>query len=144
MTEASINRLISMVLTMRHIVLAHAKTPQAINPISLLRLETLRFVDESSRPTMRDLAGYFGITPPSATSLVSGLVAAGRLKRVPDKKDRRVIHLTVTAPGRKACNSGMKKIMDRMKIIFNRLPEKDRLLLINILSKLLKTYNHKQ
>ena len=70
---------------------------------SFLHAETLRFINEAERqgnlPTMRDVADYLKIAPPSATSLVNAFMKDGVIKRVADPKDRRIVRLSLSKKG---------------------------------------------
>ncbi|MFJ5707196.1 MarR family winged helix-turn-helix transcriptional regulator [Streptomyces sp. NPDC093105] len=51
-------------------------------------------------PRMADLAARLEVVPRAVTSLVDGLEAAGRVRRVPDPASRRVIRIELTDEGR--------------------------------------------
>ncbi|MFG2134055.1 MarR family winged helix-turn-helix transcriptional regulator [Streptomyces sp. NPDC048751] len=55
-----------------------------------------------SPPRMADLAERLEVVPRAVTSLVDGLEAGGRVRRVPDPTNRRVIRIELTDDGRKA------------------------------------------
>lgn len=54
-----------------------------------------------SPPRMADLAERLEVVPRAVTSLVDGLEAGGRVRRVPDPTNRRVIRIELTDDGRK-------------------------------------------
>lgn len=141
MSEKSLARLIEMVFMTRHMVLEHAmKRRQA--SVSLPQLESLRYVAETPHCTMRQIAAHFGITPPSATSLVAALAKEGWVERIPDERDRRVIRIRVTAAGRNILKNEFRDITERMKVVFGHLPDRDQLELTRILEKLAQAYKH--
>jgi DNA-binding MarR family transcriptional regulator len=55
-----------------------------------------------SPPRMTDLAERLEVVPRAVTSLVDGLEAGGKVRRVPDPTNRRVIRIELTDDGRKA------------------------------------------
>lgn len=55
-----------------------------------------------SPPRMADLAERLEVVPRAVTSLVDGLEASGKVRRVPDPTNRRVIRIELTDDGRKA------------------------------------------
>ncbi len=73
--------------------------PVGITPAQsrLLRL-VAHFGD--APPRMADLAARLEVVPRAVTSLVDGLEAAGRVRRVPDPSNRRVIRIELTDEGR--------------------------------------------
>ncbi|GAA3776958.1 MarR family transcriptional regulator [Streptomyces coacervatus] len=56
----------------------------------------------SSPPRMADLAERLEVVPRAVTTLVDGLEASGKVRRVPDPTNRRVIRIELTDDGRKA------------------------------------------
>ncbi|MCI3275111.1 MarR family winged helix-turn-helix transcriptional regulator [Streptomyces cylindrosporus] len=55
-----------------------------------------------SPPRMADLAERLEVVPRAVTSLVDGLEASGKVRRVPDPTNRRVIRIELTEDGHKA------------------------------------------
>lgn len=53
-----------------------------------------------SPPRMADLAERLEVVPRAVTSLVDGLEAGGKVRRVPDPTNRRVIRIELTEEGR--------------------------------------------
>ena len=105
----------------------------------IMKIETLRFIDAGADITMRDIARYLCITPPSATFLVNGLVKSGYLLRVADKSDRRVVRLIVTERGRKVIQNGFKKIVEQIKSVLIKLDVREQEEFIRILKKISAT-----
>ena len=138
--NTDIGQLISMVFSTSRLIRERAKDREKIDPFSFLQLETLRYVAEKDNPSMKDIADYLCVTPPSATSLINGLAEAGQLERVHDKNDRRFVRLVVTPKGKTALASGFKKIITRMRRILNNLNARERSDLFKILEKLSRAY----
>lgn len=55
-----------------------------------------------SPPRMADLAERLEVVPRAVTTLVDGLEASGKVRRVPDPANRRVIRIELTEDGRAA------------------------------------------
>ncbi|CAL9372261.1 MULTISPECIES: MarR family winged helix-turn-helix transcriptional regulator [Streptomyces] len=55
-----------------------------------------------SPPRMADLAERLEVVPRAVTTLVDGLEASGKVRRVPDPANRRVIRIELTDDGRAA------------------------------------------
>lgn len=140
MPEDKSEKLVSLMLSTSRLIREREKKEKKITPLSFLKMEALRYIEQDKNISMKELADFFCITPPSATSLVEGLVREGRLQRVADKNDRRLIRLTVTEKGRKDLNKGWRKIKKRISKIFANLNEKEKEELIKILKKLEKVY----
>ena len=71
-----------------------------ITPAQSRLLRTLSHF--GSPPRMADLAERLEVVPRAVTTLVDGLEASGKVRRVPDPSNRRVIRIEITDDGRKA------------------------------------------
>jgi len=140
MRHTNIEQLISMIFAVSRLIRERAKDREKIDPFSFLRLETLRYVAEKDNPSMKDVADYLCVTPPSATSLINSLVEAGQIERIYDKDDRRFVRLAVTPKGKTALASGFKKITTRMRRLLSNLNAKERSDLFKILEKFARAY----
>jgi DNA-binding MarR family transcriptional regulator len=140
MPSRTLNRIISLVFTSQRTVAESMKHSERIDPFSMLKAETLRFISEHSNPAMADVAEHLCITPPSATSLVNGLVQTGQLKRVRDAKDRRIIRLAITPKGREFMRRAFSQMAEQMRRFFSRLNAAEQRNLVRILEKLSSAY----
>jgi DNA-binding MarR family transcriptional regulator len=104
--------------------------------LSQARFETLSFISEAKLPTMNDLAKYFRITAPSATSLVEHLVKAKQLTRVPDPKDHRQVRLALTFRGQRDLKQAMAIKHTQWRSLLKKLSGTERVQLANIFKKL--------
>jgi len=138
--NTDIGQLISMVFSTSRLIRERAKDREKIDPFSFLQLETLRYVAEKGNPSMKDVADYLCVTPPSATSLINSLAKAGQLERIHDKNDRRFVRLVVTPKGKTVLASGFKKITTRMRRVLSNLNARERSDLFKILEKLSRAY----
>ena len=116
------------------------KEKRRLDPFSILRLEALRYIAEKKSPSMREVADYFCITPPSVTSLINSLVKSKVVKRVYDENDRRAIRLFITSKGREELKKGINRINNNMRKVLRQLNTKELKGLIRILEKLSKIY----
>ncbi|MET9059042.1 MarR family transcriptional regulator [Streptomyces antibioticus] len=71
-----------------------------ITPAQSRLLRTLAHYD--SPPRMADLAERLEVVPRAVTTLVDALEAGGRVRRVPDPTNRRVIRIELTPSGHEA------------------------------------------
>ncbi|KPH98010.1 transcriptional regulator, MarR family [Actinobacteria bacterium OK074] len=72
----------------------------SITPAQSRLLRTLAHY--GSPPRMADLAERLEVVPRAVTTLVDGLEANGKVRRVPDPTNRRVIRIEITDEGHKA------------------------------------------
>lgn len=106
--------------------------------LPLAHTETLRLINEKKQVSMKQVADFLAITPPSATVLINHLAKSGYLQRSSDKNDRRTVYLTLTKKGEAVMQ---KMILDRCKIfkkLLSKANAKEQLELLNILTKLVK------
>lgn len=89
---------------------------------------------------MKDIAGALRITLPAATGLINRLAAMKLVKRVYDKKDRRVIYIILTREGKKITENtraARKKIIAE---IFSVLTSGERQAYLTILNKIQRAF----
>jgi DNA-binding MarR family transcriptional regulator len=77
-----------------------ARSDLGITPAQSRLLRTLAHY--SAPPRMADLAEGLEVVPRAVTTLVDGLEANGKVRRVPDPVNRRVIRIELTDDGRTA------------------------------------------
>jgi len=131
--------LILGVLRQIHTRLTRIENPPSQELFSPVQWQALHFVKENKKASMRDLADYLCVTPPSATSLTAGLVNSKFLKRNFDKADRRTVRLTITAIGQKTMKKEFERISDQMKKVLLCLDQKEQKQLISIYKKVLNS-----
>lgn len=69
--------------------------------LSLPEFRSLAFLGRNRGATLGDVAGHVGMTPPTASKLIDGLVLAQLVSRETDAEDRRCVILTLTPAGRR-------------------------------------------
>jgi DNA-binding MarR family transcriptional regulator len=119
-------------------IMRHAMIRKDILPLPLSYVETLKFVEESGEPTMRDVAGYLRIAAPSATAIAEALVKHGYLARKVDAKDRRVVRLALTGKGAQLLAKAARAKHQALRGLIASLSASDRKAFIRILSKIVK------
>ncbi|MFE9258215.1 MarR family winged helix-turn-helix transcriptional regulator [Streptomyces sp. NPDC006879] len=72
--------------------------PLGITPAQSRLLRTLAHYEQP--PRMADLAAQLEVVPRAVTTVVDGLEAADRVRRVSDPKNRRVVLIEITEAGR--------------------------------------------
>ena len=103
---------------------------------SPLHLQTLHFISTRPKTVMKDIADLFGITPPSVTSLVDGMVKAGLINRSMNANDRRVTELKVTPKGLKLLKTGFEYFKKQIRKALSSLNSDERSTLVRIIKKL--------
>ncbi len=96
---------------------AHSRSASSPE-LSIPQFRALAFVGRNQGGMLCDVASFLGLTPPSASKLIDGLVAKRLLLRYAGTTDRRSISLSLTAAGRKiyerAVQSAEKFLADHL------------------------------
>lgn len=104
--------------------------------LSTLQVQTLSLLKKQSSIQMREIADYFHIELPSATSLLNKLVALHLVKREQDAKDRRLVRVTLTADGNGILRKAMDEKLKHLEHMLSYLSETEQLELLRLLEKL--------
>jgi len=88
-----------------HLLRRLAQEDRALG-ISAPRLSALSVLVFGGPRTIGSLAAAEGVTPPTMTRLVAGMVADGLVERLPDESDRRVVRVSASATGRSLLLAG--------------------------------------
>ena len=96
---------------------AHSRSASSPE-LSIPQFRALAFVGRTEGGMLCDVASFLGLTPPSASKLIDGLVAKRLLLRHAGTTDRRSISLSLTAAGRRiyerAVQSAEKFLADHL------------------------------
>jgi DNA-binding MarR family transcriptional regulator len=69
--------------------------------LTVPQFRTLAFVNRNVGSSLLEVTNHLGLTPPSTSRLVDGLIACGMITREDHPADRRRVRLTVTRRGQK-------------------------------------------
>ena len=97
-------------------------------------LVTMKYLDGTVRPT--DVARWLGRSPNSVSMMVDRMVKAGLLRRVRDRKDRRVVWLTITSKGEEALKPAVLAGLEFIQKILPQVSHDDRYALMRLLDTL--------
>lgn len=73
----------------------------AAKELSVVQFRTLAFLDRNRGASLSDVKDHIGLTLPSVSKLVQGLITRGFLQREEDPSDRRRNSLAATAKGKR-------------------------------------------
>jgi DNA-binding MarR family transcriptional regulator len=106
--------------------------------LSILQTQALIFLNQNGNKkiSMSDMAEYFHIELPSATSLVNKLVDQQFISRHADPSDRRLVLITLTDVGKDMLGQAMNQRRTRVEKMLSYLSEQEKVQLHNILSSL--------
>jgi long-chain acyl-CoA synthetase len=94
--------------------------------LSLPQYRMLIFLAEGGSDAASVLAGKLGVSRPSVTALVDGLVARGWAERGPDPTDRRRVAHTVTPAGLEVLSRADDAVEQRLAELAEAIPDAHR------------------
>jgi len=111
---------------------------------TMLQFFALHFLKDRPNGTVTNLCKFLNLSKSSATQLIERLVKARLVRRIDDRKDRRIIRLSITESGKNEFIVLKKKLMEKMHRIFSKVPQSDLQELIRIHTNLIKTFKKEQ
>ncbi len=105
-----------------------------VTPAQARLLRTLAHCD--TPPRMADLAQRLEVVPRAVTTLVDGLETGGKVRRVPDPTNRRVIRIELTDDGHKAVQQLWRARVSAAEEILDPLTTVERAVLSGLLDAL--------
>jgi DNA-binding MarR family transcriptional regulator len=94
--------------------------------LSMPQFGALAYLRRHGGASLSDLAAFMGLTPPSVSKLVDGLVARGMVSREPHPADRRRLMLTLTAAGRGVMRAAREAAVAELAATLTRSTALDR------------------
>jgi DNA-binding MarR family transcriptional regulator len=117
--------LLDLLLVFRRSILEHIRKEGLKCDLTFSQAEVLDFIRHSGKETMKSIADYLKITPPSATEIVKEMEKRGLIKRIDDEKDRRIVSIVLTPAAEKLFVSLHKRKEFILKKMLSRLNKKD-------------------
>ena len=105
--------------------------------LSLSHFEILAHIAEKGKMTMKEIASWLYITPPSASTLIKILVEKDLVERIQDNKgkDRRTVYIKINEKAHNLFHSIQNKKMPVFKKMLSKLSKEDKDDLARILIK---------
>jgi MarR family transcriptional regulator for hemolysin len=94
--------------------------------LSVPQFRTLLFISGNRGASLSEVADHIGLTLPSMSALVDGLVARNFVIRRTRRDDRRRVDLTLTERGEATLDSARNGTQDYLKERFSRFSETER------------------
>jgi DNA-binding MarR family transcriptional regulator len=107
-----------------------------LTQLSMLQVQTLSLLKRQSHAQMGEVADYFHIELPSATSLLNKLVALRLVKREQDSKDRRLVRVMLTTDGENILTKAMDEKLTHLEHMLSYLTQTEQHELLRLLEKL--------
>lgn len=114
--------------------------------LSILQIRALAYIKRQGRVPMNEIASHFHIEMPSATSLVTKLAREKLVARQEDKKDRRMVKISLTPKGTKLLTSAksmQNKVMTKHMSYLADTEKKQLLHIMQLLNQRLEAHIEK-
>ncbi len=95
-------------------------------PLTPAQLHLLEALDGSDGLTVGRIAEAAGVSPPTATRMLDGLVRDGVVERRAEPGDRRCVRVEITAAGAELVTATRASIAERRAALFARLEPRER------------------
>jgi DNA-binding MarR family transcriptional regulator len=119
--------------TVIRIVNAYNEISKCINPVQLLRfdltssqIKVLMSFSEKDSFTMTELSKAHFVSVSTMTSMVDRLIHSGFIERNKDKKDRRIVRVSLNADGKKTVKNLIKARKQELEKFYFELSFKER------------------
>ncbi|MBN2144685.1 MAG: MarR family transcriptional regulator [Candidatus Aureabacteria bacterium] len=104
--------------------------------ITMPQFIILDFLSSRSGAKMRDVATFLEISTAAVTGIVDRLQKSGYLDRLPDSRDRRIIHLKLSRKGNALVEKIHKERRQMLISMFSRISQSEREEYLRILTKI--------
>jgi DNA-binding MarR family transcriptional regulator len=104
--------------------------------LSILQIQALMFLCHNTNIDMSDIAEYFHIELPSATSLINKLCEHKLVERHEDPKDRRLVKIKLTDEGKTLVKKAICERRTKLEKMLSYLSEDEKMDLLRILQTL--------
>lgn len=112
------------------------KSENIHHPIS--QIDALFFISEKGKLLMKDISGYLKITSPSATSIVNSMEKKKWIKRISDKKDRRITMISLTPKAKNILRHFHDVRLEMLDKMFEKLNLEEKKQFTKIINKIIK------
>lgn len=108
--------------------------------ISVLQLRALAYLRRNPGATLSSVAEYVGLTLPSMSSQVSGLVARNLIDRSISSEDRRFVTLTLTEQGRSLLETARQGTQESLAKTLSTLSADERAIVVEAMNLLARVF----
>jgi DNA-binding MarR family transcriptional regulator len=110
--------------------------------LSVPQFRTLAFLDRQAGASLAQVAEHIGLTPPSMSSLIEGLVERKLVLRNTHATDRRRVTLMLTARGRSALEAAHGATQAALAEKLAALSAQDRIVVVQAMQALRPLFEH--
>jgi DNA-binding MarR family transcriptional regulator len=98
-SEESARELLEVVPVVMREIRSQMRSRRSLD-LTIPQFRTLAFVNRNRGSSLYEVSDHMGLTPPSVSTLVDGLIGRGMMTREEHPTDRRRVRLAVTSHGR--------------------------------------------
>ena len=138
MTKDNTLELVEMIFKLSRLMKEEMSYSDHLFRLSILQIQTLIFLNQNQNKnnSMSDIAGYFRIELPSATSLLNKLCDQKLVERHADQEDRRLVLISLTTKGKALLEQAISQRRKKLEKFLSYLSETEKLELLNIFKTL--------
>jgi DNA-binding MarR family transcriptional regulator len=138
MKQNNINDLLEMIFKSSRLIKEEMSFTNSLIHLSILQIQALIFLaqNKNKKNSMSDIAGFFRIELPSATSLINKLCEQKLVERKNDPDDRRLVLIVLTDEGKTLLEQAMAQRRKKMEKVLSYLSVKEKSELLTILQTL--------
>jgi DNA-binding MarR family transcriptional regulator len=133
--EESARELLEVVPTVMREIRSQMRSRGSLD-LTVPQFRTLAFVNRNKGSSLCEVADHMGMTPPSASTLVNGLIERGMMKREEQPDDRRRVRLTVTRRGQAILEASTHATMTYLSKKLNSVSADDREIIVKAMETL--------
>ena len=112
--------------------------------ITLPQLWALQHLARQHGCPMNDVANFLGISRPACTGLIDRLLSQGLVRREPDRHDRRIVRVAITAKGQRILDNIWEQKRRMLVKIFGQISPSDRTQYLATLERVVKILAHQR
>ena len=94
--------------------------------ITLPQLWAMEYLSRQGHAPMNEIARFLAISRPATTGLIERLIGQGLARRESDRRDRRIVRVTITAKGRRIVNNIWEQKRRTLTKVFRQISPGDR------------------
>ena len=134
-----VEELLNTMGQLRKLIESQSQESHVERAATIMQFSALKFLKDSTHCTVGDLGDHMKLSKSSATQLIERLAKAGLVNRTHDRKDRRIVHVTITPAGEQKIIDLKTKFMDKIGKILSKIPDEDLKELARIHANLVET-----
>ena len=135
--NSSASHLENLILTFKRKIADVCRKEGLLYELTFTQIELVRYIGPDGKVTMKSIAEFLKISPPSATSMVAELEKKGAVLRINDPNDRRIVLVSLTKKTREVYTKMQKHKETVFGDMLSRLTLADRKSLERIITILI-------